>query len=224
MSTHSVTPGDRIVIDRHHVGDAARAGEIVEVIGPAEHRRYRVRWDDESESVITPGADAHVEHVPLPARASKADACTGVLTRAGVPFELVPHAATESAAAEARSLGVPPASVAKTVVLASESGNVRAVVPASDRLSLRKVRKILAGGRDVRLATERELRKSYPMFELGTIPPFGGPPGETVIVDRRIAALEQTFVEAGDRKVSLRLRPDDLVSVTHATVADVIEG
>ncbi len=61
------------------------------------------------------------------------------------------------------------------------------------------------------------------MFELGAIPPFGGPAGETVIVDRHVAALERTFIEAGECKLSLQMRSDDLVSVTDATVADLIE-
>lgn len=223
MTTQSVTPGDRIAIDRHRVGGTPRQGEIIEVIGEAESRRFRVRWDDGSESNISPGADAHLEHVALPAPSSAADTCTRALSEAAVPFEFVPHTATESAADEARSLGVPPASVAKTVVLVSPGGNVRAVVRASDRLSLPKVREILEGGGEVRLATEAELRQSYPMFELGAIPPFGGPAGETVIVDRHVAALERTFIEAGERKLSLQMRSDDLVSVTDATVADLIE-
>jgi Ala-tRNA(Pro) deacylase len=219
----SVTTGDRITVDRHRVGDAPREGVIVEVIGPPDNRRFHVRWDDGSESVVSPGGDAHVEHVLLPARSSGADSCTRALVEAGVGFELVPHTASDSAAAEARSLGVPLDVVAKTVVLVSGGVNLRAVVRASDRLSVRKVREILDEPGDVRLATESELRQSYPMFELGAIPPFGGPAGEVVLVDRRVAALGRTFIEAGERDLSLQMRSDDLVSVTGARVANLIE-
>ena len=223
MPTQSITPGDRITIDRHRVGDKPRSGEILEVVGSAENRRFHVRWDDGSQSVVSPGGDAHVEHVFLPARSAGADACTHVLSEAGVGFELLTHTASESAVEEARSLGVPPDAVSKTVVLVSHGGNVRAVVRASDRLSVRKVREVLDDGGAVRLATESELMQSYPMFELGAIPPFGGPAGETVLVDRHVAALGRTFIEAGERDLSLQMSPDDLVSVTGATVTNLIE-
>ena len=83
MTTQSVTPGDRIAIDRHRVGGTPRQGAIIEVIGEAESRRFHVRWDDGSESNISPGADTHLEHVALPAPSSAADTCTRALSEAG---------------------------------------------------------------------------------------------------------------------------------------------
>lgn len=48
--------GDRIVIESEKVGQAAREGEILEVIEASYGIRYRVRWDDEHESTIRPSA------------------------------------------------------------------------------------------------------------------------------------------------------------------------
>ena len=55
-------PGDLVRVTRHHVGEAARTGEILELLGEPEHERYRVRWDDGHESIFTPGSDTVVEH------------------------------------------------------------------------------------------------------------------------------------------------------------------
>ena len=55
--------GDIVRVTRHRVGDTARTGEIIELIGDPGHERYRVRWDDGHESIFTPGSDAIVEHV-----------------------------------------------------------------------------------------------------------------------------------------------------------------
>ncbi len=52
--------GDILVIAGHRVGEAERAGEILDVLGEAGHRHYRVRWDDGHESVFYPGNDATV--------------------------------------------------------------------------------------------------------------------------------------------------------------------
>jgi prolyl-tRNA editing enzyme YbaK/EbsC (Cys-tRNA(Pro) deacylase) len=35
------------------------------------------------------------------------------------------------------------------------------------------------------------------MFELGAVPPFGGPAGDRTVVDRRLAEQESVLIEAG---------------------------
>lgn len=54
--------GDLIAIEEHRVGESRRIGEILEVLGTAEHEHYRVRWDDGLESILTPGSNAVIRH------------------------------------------------------------------------------------------------------------------------------------------------------------------
>src|SRR5215207_9538998 len=117
------------------------------------------------------------------------------LAREELAYELIPHPRTETASDEAAAVGVSPAEVAKTIVLHTRDGYVRAVLPADERLDLHKLRALLGSGEHVRLATENELALAYPMFELGAVPPFGGPAGDRVIVDHRLAALESLVLE-----------------------------
>jgi hypothetical protein len=35
-------------------GKSSRRGEIIEVLGQAEHEHYRVRWDEKHESIVYP--------------------------------------------------------------------------------------------------------------------------------------------------------------------------
>lgn len=65
-------PGDVVVISGHTVGDTPRLGEIVEVLGEAGHEHYRVRWEDEHESIFYPGNDAVVRRRERAPRAAKA--------------------------------------------------------------------------------------------------------------------------------------------------------
>jgi hypothetical protein len=51
-----VEPGDLVEVSGRHVGDASRTGEIVAVLGEEDHVHYRVRWDDDRESILYPGA------------------------------------------------------------------------------------------------------------------------------------------------------------------------
>lgn len=149
---------------------------------------------------------------------------TSVLDESDVSYELLPHAHTESALAEAEALGVAPDDVAKTLVVKLPEGYVRAVVPATARLDLRKLRAIHGGGRhSVHLATEEDLRRDYPQFELGAVPPIGGR-SDPVVVDPKVANRESIVIEAGSHDESLRLAATDLIHVTSAAVTDISEG
>ncbi len=148
-----------------------------------------------------------------------------VLDRSGVPYERLPHAHTESAVAEAEALGLAPDEVAKTLVVETAAGNVRAVVPASCRIDLRKLREVVGGSKKtLHLLSEEALAEAYGEFELGAVPPFGGPGGDRVIVDRRVAERESVVLEAGSHVESVRLATADLVALTKADVADICRG
>ena len=66
-------PGDVVEVFGHRVGDAARSGEILEVLGPEGHPHYRVRWEDGRISLLYPGADVLVKHQQPSRRAVTAD-------------------------------------------------------------------------------------------------------------------------------------------------------
>ena len=143
------------------------------------------------------------------------------LAKSRLVYEVIPHRTTTSAGEEAVMLGVSRDEVAKTLVLVTENGNVRAVVPASERLDLHKVRELLGSSKQTRLATETELAAAYPMFELGAVPPFGGIAGDRTVVDRRLADQESVIVEAGSHTESVRMRTRDLIALTQARIADI---
>jgi uncharacterized protein DUF1918 len=54
----SGTVGDRIVVESETVGTPSREGEILEVIEGEVSVRYRIRWDDGHESLLTPEGGA----------------------------------------------------------------------------------------------------------------------------------------------------------------------
>jgi Ala-tRNA(Pro) deacylase len=142
------------------------------------------------------------------------------LDRAHIDFDLIEHRRTRTAGEEARAVGGSPDDVAKTIVLASGDAFVRAVIPASRRLDLHKVQGLL-GDNHARLAREDELVFAYPMYELGAVPPFGGPGGDRVLFDWRLTEHVFVVLEAGTHRESIWLRTADLLELSHAEVADV---
>jgi Ala-tRNA(Pro) deacylase len=146
---------------------------------------------------------------------------TAFLEEAGIDFDVLEHEHTERAADEAAALGIGPDEVAKTLVLVAPSGNVRAVLAASERVDMHKVAALLGvGGKKVRLASEDDLATDYPDFELGAVPPFGGRKDD-VLIDEQLARRDSVVLEAGSHDRSIRLKAADLVRLTRAQVADI---
>ncbi len=139
-----------------------------------------------------------------------------------VGYELIPHRRTATAREEALEVGL--GEVAKTIVVASGDGLVRTVIPAAERLDLGKVRAALHDGKDVRLVTEGELAGAYPMFDLGAVPPIGGPPGDRLLVDARVAARESVVFEAGSHESSVRMETKDVIRLGAAVVVDICKS
>jgi Ala-tRNA(Pro) deacylase len=146
---------------------------------------------------------------------------TRVLDKAEVSYELLPHAHTESATDEAKALGVSPEDVAKTLVVSAPDGYVRAVLPASERLDLHKLAEICGVPRkQAELASEEDLKRDYPEFALGAVPPVGGR-SDRVIVDRRVAERDSVVFEGGTHEESVRLAAADLVRVSGGELDDI---
>jgi Ala-tRNA(Pro) deacylase len=150
-----------------------------------------------------------------------ADALVEALKREHVSYELVPHRHTETAMAEAEALHVDPHHVAKTLILRTPFGYVRAVLRAVDRLDLGKARFALDTA-EVELASEVDLVGAYPEFELGAVPPVGGA-YDRVLVDQRVFDSPVVLFEAGTHDESIRLRTGELLSVAEAEIADLAE-
>lgn len=134
---------------------------------------------------------------------------TDHLGKRGVPFEVIPHEQTYTTIDEARALGIDADDVLKSLMLKTRSGDVLAVLPGSRRLDKRLVEEA-AGDRHARLATEEELERDYPGFELGALPPLGSLLGTRVLVDAAVYQHETVVFAAGRRTESIRMRTEDV--------------
>ena len=149
---------------------------------------------------------------------------TRVLDDAGADYQLLHHGHTERAVEEAEVLGLAAAEVAKTLIARTPDGRLRALVPASVRLDMRKLREAVGGSKDdIQLATEAEMAQDYPEFALGAVPPLGGTSSDPVIVDRRLAEHEWLVFEAGTHDDSVRMRTEDLLRIAEAQTADLCQ-
>jgi Ala-tRNA(Pro) deacylase len=157
------------------------------------------------------------------AEPSGIEAVTRLLERRDVRYEIVEHDATYSAAAEARATEADPEATAKTVALRDRDAYRLAVVPASERLDVRRAREVLGATHHLRLASERgELERDFPAFEVGAMPPFVTAQLPEV-VDLRLLRHDRIVCAGGEHRRSVRMDVLDLLRIMEPRVADICE-
>jgi Ala-tRNA(Pro) deacylase len=141
----------------------------------------------------------------------------------GVSYEVVEHPARSTAAADARAAGILPQDAAKTVVLRDGEDYRVAVIPASERLDLRKLRELLGAGDSLRLASEDEIAQRFGDFEVGALPPFAPLLPAPEVLDRRLLDHPRVFCSGGDHSHGVMVDPQDIVRVARPQLADVCQ-
>jgi Ala-tRNA(Pro) deacylase len=144
------------------------------------------------------------------------------LREAHVPYTVVPHAPAFTAQDEAAATEIPAQNWAKVVVCFIDRQPVEAVVPAPSMVDLDRLLE-LAGGSDIRLADEHELRRLFPGCEVGAMPPFGPLFGQTVYVDAVLALEPKIAFNAGTHQDAIAMRWTDFVKMVNPIVGRFAE-
>jgi len=163
------------------------------------------------------------EHTRRGAVTPSVQAVIEFLRYAQTSYRLVDHEPVMSAAAEARTTHVPPDQVAKTIVLDDGANRVIAAIPASQRLDLHKLRRLLNATRRLRLAREDRIARDFAELEVGAIPPFGPRLPDTEVIDRRLLEHDRILCAAGDHRHGVIVDPRDVVRMTAARTADICQ-
>ena len=127
----------------------------------------------------------------------------------GITFTVIPHPKTPTAAGEAHAMHLPEDQVVKTIVVIANYGPALMVIPASRRLDLDLAIQATADP-EARLATERELERTFPDYELGALPPLSMMLLAPMYVDPVVAELETIVFAAGRQDVSVAMASSDL--------------
>lgn len=131
-----------------------------------------------------------------------------------VEFAVLPHSHTFDAQRLAQALHTPGGEVAKTVLLRADNGGqyIVALLPAPKQLDLKKVSHAL-GGRQIELATEKEIQEHCPDCEVGALPPFGHQYGMQTLVDEGLTEDEEIVFEGNNHREAIRMRFEDFRAI-----------
>jgi Cys-tRNA(Pro)/Cys-tRNA(Cys) deacylase len=144
-----------------------------------------------------------------------------VLEREGIPFrlheyELDPRAESYGLEA-AEKLGVEPARVFKTLVVAADDGHVFALLPVDARLDPKAV------GKRARLADPADAERVTGYVKGGTSV-LGGRRELPVLLDESALGHETIVVNAGRRGLQLELAPTELLRLTGGRTTRLVAG
>ncbi len=139
------------------------------------------------------------------------------LQNQGAAFEVIPHEQTYTSIEEARALGISAGEVVKTVLVATSSGYCLMAVPGYRRLDMKLVHQAI-GDAHARLATEEEMARDFPDYELGALPPLGALLGTPVYVDPEVMAHDEVVFAGGTQTESIKMRTEDAFGDGPATV------
>lgn len=142
-----------------------------------------------------------------------------LLDREKVKYVTISHSMAYTAQEIAASAHIPGKEIAKAVMIKLDDRMVMAVVPATARVELDRLREI-AGAETVALASEEEFKTLFPECATGAMPPFGRLYGMELFVDRSLAEDEEIAFNAGSHAELIRMAYSDFERLAEPTIAE----
>jgi Ala-tRNA(Pro) deacylase len=139
------------------------------------------------------------------------------LEQRGLPFEEVHHLDAYTAQAVAQREHVSGHRVAKVVVAMVDGKPVELILPASRNVVLERVGDLL-GAREVRLATEAEMRQYFSDCEVGAMPALRHWNDVDVLMDETMRVPGDILFQAGTHSDAVRMRFDDWFALVNPRV------
>ena len=142
-----------------------------------------------------------------------------LLDREKVKYVTISHSMAYTAQEIAAAAHIPGKEIAKTVMVKLDDRMVMAVLPATARVELDRLREI-AGAETVALATEEDFKALFPECATGAMPPFGGLYGMELFADRSLAEDEEIAFNAGSHAELIRMAYTDFERLAQPKLAE----
>jgi Ala-tRNA(Pro) deacylase len=145
------------------------------------------------------------------------------LEQSGVAFEEVHHPEAYTAQTLAQREHFSGHRVAKVVVAMVDGRPVELILPASRRVRLDRVQRLL-GAKEVRLATEKEMEERFGDCETGAIPPLRHWQNVEVLMDTAMQVPGDILFPAGTHCDAVAMRFEDWFRIVNPPVASFSEA
>lgn len=145
---------------------------------------------------------------------------TDFLDSQSVKYTVLMHSQAYTAQEIAAIAHVPGKELAKTVIVKVNGKMIMVVLPASDMVDLKSLKKALGADR-VELADESEFKDLFPGCEIGAMPPFGNLYKMDVVVADDLAENETIAFNAGTHRELARMAYRDFERLVQPKVMKI---
>lgn len=142
------------------------------------------------------------------------------LDRNNIKYMTISHSQAFTAQEIAASAHIPGKQLAKTVMVSLDGQMAMAVLPATDHVDLRLLKKA-AGVKKAELASEREFKDLFPDCEIGAMPPFGNLYDLDVYVAASLTEGEEIAFNAGSHTELVKMAYKDFEQLVKPKAVDL---
>jgi Cys-tRNA(Pro)/Cys-tRNA(Cys) deacylase len=111
--------------------------------------------------------------------------------------------------------------ITKSLIFLAEGQPVLVIIPGNRRVDMTKLREILKT-RDIQLVPF-EKAKEYSGYDPGGTPPVNHKNISRTIIEKTLVEYKTIYGGGGSRNKLIEMKPEDIVRLTDATIANVIE-
>lgn len=142
------------------------------------------------------------------------------LENKGIQHELVPlDMNIKNAKEAAEALGLELCEIAKCLVFKIEESPVLIIIPGNKKVDFTKLENLL-GKKEIKMA-DTETIFNVSEFSIRATPPVGLKENLSTIIDEQILEKEITYSSGGEANIILKIKSQDLIMATKASVADI---
>jgi len=137
------------------------------------------------------------------------------LDESHVKYRTIDHSVAYTAQQVAELAHIPGKKLAKPVMVKIDGKLAMIIEPASLKLNLKELEKLL-DGKKVELARESEFKDKFEGCELGAMPPLGKPFGIETYLDDRLAGNENILFNGGTLRELVEMSFKDFETIAKA--------
>lgn len=136
-----------------------------------------------------------------------------------ISYQVLEHTPAYTALEIAQAQHLPGHQVVKAVVVGIDGAWVLCVLAATHKIDFEKLKKALKA-KEAYLASEGDVTRLFPGFEVGAMPPFGQFAGIKAVVDKNLEENDSIAFNAGTHTDLLKIKFKDFVKIAKPQFAD----
>lgn len=142
-----------------------------------------------------------------------------LLEKERISYQVLEHRLAYTALEVAQAQHLPGHQVVKSIVVGVDGSWILCVLASTHKIDFEKLKRELKA-KEAHLATEGDVSRLFPGFEIGAMPPFGQLAGIKVYVDKNLEENDSIAFNAGTHTDLLKIRLKDYLKAFHPQFID----